>query len=124
MCVTADLCWSVQLTEEKDAGKQSARHRRLAARSDRNLFGTQRLITNREQAHVAHCSCVFVRVCARVCVFPVRVRVCARACCMAGELAAFLLELVVQERLVVPKDMGDSSAASLLYDFLHGEEAM
>ena len=70
------------------------------------------------------CLCV----CARVCVFflCVCVGVCvrARACSMAGELAAFLLELVVQERLVVPKDTGDSSAASLLYDFLHGEEAM
>ena len=68
------------------------------------------------------CLCV----CARACVLflCVCVCVCARACCMAGELAAFLLELVVQERLVVPKDTGDSSAASLLYDFLHGEEAM
>ena len=41
-----------------------------------------------------------------------------------GELAAFLVELVVQKKLVVPNDTGDSSAGSLLYDFLHGEEAM
>ena len=49
--------------------------------------------------------------------------VCA-LCCVTGELAAFLVELVVQKKLVVPKDAGDSSAGSLLYDFLHGEEAM
>ena len=46
------------------------------------------------------------------------------ALCITGELAAFLVELVVQKKLVVPKDAGDSSAGSLLYDFLHGEEAM
>ncbi len=44
--------------------------------------------------------------------------------CVTGELAAFLVELVVQKKLVVPKDAGDSGAGSLLYDFLHGEEAM
>ena len=53
-----------------------------------------------------------------------RAHVCVHVLCMAGELAAFLLELVVQKRLVVPKDAGDASPASLLYDFLHGEEAM
>jgi hypothetical protein len=41
-----------------------------------------------------------------------------------GELAAFLVELVVQKRLVTPKETGDSSAPGLVYEFLHGEEAM
>eukprot|EP01043_Picozoa_sp_COSAG02_P014538 COSAG02_NODE_602_length_19711_cov_20.882674_6_plen_56_part_00 len=41
--------------------------------------------------------------------------------CVTGELAAFLVELVLQKKLVVPKDAGDSSAGSLLYDFLHGD---
>jgi len=41
-----------------------------------------------------------------------------------GELAAFLVELVVQKRLVAPKETGDSSAPGLVYEFLHGEEAM
>ena len=38
---------------------------------------------------------------------------------VAGELAAFLVELMMEKKLVQPKQTGDSSAASLLYDFLH-----
>lgn len=51
-------------------------------------------------------------------------RLCVLVHCAVGELAAFLVELVVQKKLVVPNDTGDSSPGSLLYDFLHGEEAM
>ena len=41
-----------------------------------------------------------------------------------GELAAFLFELIIARKLVVPKDTGDSSLSGMVYDFLHGEEAM
>ena len=39
-------------------------------------------------------------------------------------LAAFLFELIIARKLVVPKDTGDSSLSGMVYDFLHGEEAM